>query len=143
MCPSNTSVPSLSFKYANVDTDSEIPVFERVREVKLIDGNWMLCSCGLPDRMKCPCPHVISVCGKCDSSMFHIRWHSSFQNSFKRVSEALDKLFRDLLGTRWTGANVSKVFKKPATPEEFPLKLSEDLTDEVAQRMLHLYQVAS
>ena len=64
----------------NTDNASKIK-FDRVRTV-LIDANqFMTCSCGYIQRFLLPCCHVCAVLKDLryyEPSLFHIRWHKSF-----------------------------------------------------------------
>jgi len=60
------------------------PAYSRLRRVKLVNGKYLWCSCGLPSRMKYPCAHVYAVTQEVSMCMFGVRWYSQFQHFYGR-----------------------------------------------------------
>jgi hypothetical protein len=72
--------------------------------------------------------------------MFHIRWHSSFQDSYGRGDSNLDGLFNKLLDGKWEGSFVGKTESTSGMAnDDFPKKLDESVDDSVVERMVTLY----
>lgn len=95
----------------------------------------MRCSCGLPHRMLCPCPHVLSVVGNVHASMCHIRWHTVFQRHFDRNTEITQQLLK-ILSVDWDGVDVSEALTLGVREKD------PRLTDAILSRMKALQKVA-
>lgn len=132
-----------SLQYKQILEQEEVAQYERVRVIELIGGKWMVCSCGIPYRMKGPCPHVFRVVGRYDSSMYLVRWHSLFQHWYGCGDEALDGVFDKLLYGEWIGVDVSKVYCKPASTSDFTFPMADDMSlrQETIQRMIQLERI--
>ena len=79
------------------DNTKPIPRFYRLRLIKIVDGKFASCTCGLPARKKYPCRHIIAIFGSIHPSMFSVRWLSQYQHSFERPGkDTLTKIFREM-----------------------------------------------
>ena len=63
---------------------SVVPSFFRIRVVRIVDGKFASCSCGLPARNKYPCRHIMAVIKKRHRKMYSIRWLIHFSHTFGR-----------------------------------------------------------
>jgi len=94
--------------------------FDRVRIVLLDDNQFMSCSCGYVQRYLIPCCHVCAVLEDIkyyDPSLFHIRWHKSFNyfygNSFSpniapRTNDILNRVLDDTRATSYSDSGKYK-----------------------------------
>ena len=79
------------------DNTKPIPQVYRLRVVKIVDGKFASCTCGLPAQKKYPCRHIIAIFGSIHPSMFSVRWLSQYQHSFERAGkDTLTKTFREM-----------------------------------------------
>ena len=79
------------------DPSSSITKFHRVREVKITEDNYMICSCDYPLRWLIPCRHICCVIGDVTyytADLFHIRYWKYFDYIFKKGNSIKDEQIR-------------------------------------------------
>jgi len=88
-----------------IDDMSKLIKFDRVRVVQIDANQFMSCSCGYCQRFLLPCRHVCAVLKDLkyyEPSLFHIRWHKSFNyyygNEFaSKIAPDTDRVLKTML----------------------------------------------
>jgi hypothetical protein len=87
--------------YENI-RKSPITRFFHIREVKLVDGQYLACDCCYSRRNKAPCIHIIMVVGFRHPEMYGTRWLIHFQYYYQKTggigpTPELTQLFNQML----------------------------------------------
>ena len=69
---------------ATVEDGVSVPRFKRVRELKLDNDGFLMCSCCYYERNGTPCRHQIAVNGLPEPSDVAVRWHRTYSYYYAR-----------------------------------------------------------
>ena len=128
----------LPFEVPSV-TKSPICHFQRVRVVKIVNGKYCSCSCGLPARKKYPCRHIIYIFPNLGLSMFGVRWLLCYQHYFQRayhndISPLLREMEVEEFSRKWKEGEhvlVYGLFRRTSVSTNYPSPMPGTSNEEV------------